>query len=155
MKDSDFHIELLIDISQAPYRLLELADPSKKSIDKYLYKGECYIATQDKKLIGVIILQAKTINNIEIKNIAIAPEHQGKGFGKHLLRFATRQSKRKGYKKLIIGTGNSSLSQLALYQKEGFEIREVNKDYFLEKYPQKLYENGIQCKHQLVLEKNL
>lgn len=155
MKDSDFHIELLIDLSQAPYRLLELADPSKKSIDKYLYKGECYIATQDKNLVGVIILQAKTINNIEIKNVAIAPEYQGRGFGKLLLRFATRQSKRKGYKKLIIGTGNSSLSQLALYQKEGFEIADIKRDHYIEKYSQKLYENGIQCKHQIVLEKEL
>jgi hypothetical protein len=47
-------------------------------------------------------------------------------------------------KALWVGTGNSSLSQLALYQKCGFRIREIESGFF-ESYPEPIVENGIRC----------
>ena len=42
-----------------------------------------------------------------------------------------------------------------VYQKEGFEMKEIVKDFFLYNYDKPIYENGIQCKHMIILNKNL
>ncbi len=155
MKGTDFHIEALIDKSQAPYRLLLLADPSRDMIKEYLEKGDSYIALSNGELVGVIVLMARSLSEIEIVNVAVAEEARNKGYGKLLLRFAIKNAKKRGYKKISIGTGNSSLSQLALYQKEGFEISGLIPNHYINNYQQPLYENGIQCKHKILLEKKL
>ena len=59
---------------------------------------------------------------VEIKNIAVREDRQGQGLGKKLLQEAIRVAKNKGYERIEIGTGNSSIGQLALYQKCGFRI---------------------------------
>jgi aminoglycoside 6'-N-acetyltransferase I len=87
--------------------------------------------------------------------MAISELFQGNGFGKQLLQFAEEISQQSGYKKLIIGTGNSSIAQLALYQKAGFEIVRIEKDFFVKNYKQPIMENGIPCKHMIILEKEL
>jgi ribosomal protein S18 acetylase RimI-like enzyme len=66
---------------------------------------------------------------VEIKNIAIAEKHQGKGLGTILLNDALDRSKLKGFKKVIIGTGNSSVGQLHLYKKVGFRITDIKPNF--------------------------
>ena len=90
-----------------------------------------------------------------LKNIAIDKAFQGRGFGKRLLKYADEISRQSNYNQLIIGTGNSSIGQLYLYQVQGFEIDHIEKDYFLYNYHNPFFENGIQCKHKVVLVKQL
>ena len=73
------------------------------------------------------------LNTLEIINIAIDPNYQGKGYAKKLLKFAINNAKNKGFKHIEIGTANSSINQLALYQKVGFIINYIDKDFFLKK----------------------
>lgn len=155
MKDSRLHIEQTKEDSDIPFDLLESADPSRIRIDEYLKTGSCYVAKVDSKVIGVLVLHQIDTTSMEVKNIAIDESEQGKGFGKALLRYAELVSRALGFEKLVIGTGNSSLAQLALYQKEGFEIREIQRDFFIRNYTEPIFENGIQCKHMIILEKNL
>jgi len=68
-----------------PYHLLELADPSRKVIDDYLPGSEIYLSENSAEIIGVYVLSPpEALNPIEIKNIAVLPEFQGKGFGKKI-----------------------------------------------------------------------
>lgn len=113
------------------------------------------MAKVDSKVIGVFVLHQIDSTSIEVKNIAVDQNEQGKGFGKALLRYAELVCRELGFEKLVIGTGNSSLNQLALYQKEGFEMCDIQKDFFLKNYTEPIFENGIQCKHMVILEKNL
>lgn len=149
------HIELLSKNYKIPYDLLLMADPSKTRVQMYLKSSSCFLAILESEVVGVLVLDEVNPKTAEIKNIAVRESEQGKGFGKQLLRFAEQLSRRRGYKKLIIGTGNSSLRQLALYQKEGFELDRVEKNFFLENYDKPIVENGIPCKHLLILEKKL
>lgn len=132
-----------------------MADPSKIQIDSYLETGTCYVAKMDFKTVGVLVLNHIDSARIEIKNIAIAESQQGKGLGKALLRNAEMISRELGYQTLVIGTGNSSIGQLALYQKEGFEIAKIDKDFFIRNYTEPIFENGIPCKHMIILEKEI
>ena len=126
-----------------PYDLLELADPSKEHIDSYLFSGTCYLAKINEKLIGVMVLEEVNANSIEIKNIAISSFHQKMGFGTRLLRYAEEISQKQGYSTLIISTGNSSIHQLLLYQKKGFEINKIKKNYFIQNYHEVIYELSL------------
>lgn len=153
--NKDFTIEQVGSYQQIPFDLLELADPSQIQVNNYVKNGDCYVVRQGTTVIGVTVLNKLNSTSIEIKNIAIKTSFQGKGFGKLLLRYVDKISAQAGYKKLIIGTGNSSIGQLALYQKEGFEISYIKKNFFVENYTDSIFENGIQCKHMIILEKEL
>lgn len=152
---SKLKIKALADGEAIPFDLLELADPSRKQIESYLKTSSCHIITYENLAIGVLVLQAIDSTRIEIKNIAILPSEQGKGLGTQLLNYAEEYCRKEAYKSLIIGTGNSSIGQLALYQKLGFEIAEIKHRFFLEHYSEPIFENGIQCKHMIVLKKDL
>ena len=141
---------------QTPYELLLLADPSKKLIDEYLKQSDVFIAGQNEETIGVIVLFPLTAETVEIKNIAVKPELQGQGIGSYLIENVIKVAAiLKKYKNICIGTANSSIGQLYLYQKLGFEISEVRKDFFTDNYPEPIYENGIQAKHMLILTRQL
>ena len=141
---------------EIPYELLLLADPSKKLIDEYLDRSDVFTARQNGETIGVIVLFPITTETIEIKNVAVKPGMQGQGIGSYLIenviKFATDLNK---YKSICIGTANSSIGQLYLYQKLGFEISEIKRDFFTNNYTEPIYENGIQAKHLVVLTRQL
>lgn len=80
---------------------------------------------------------------------------QGQGLRTRLLLDAIERSKNSDYKKIIIGTGNSSLGQLYLYQKVGFRITQVKPDFFVKNYENEIWENGLQCKDKVVLTKEI
>ncbi|WP_102026723.1 GNAT family N-acetyltransferase [Salirhabdus sp. Marseille-P4669] len=138
-----------------PMDILLLADPSQKLIEKYLLNGQCYVAEQNSIFIGAYVLLAKTCNTIEIMNIAISEKYQGKGIGKKLIKHAVTVSKEKGFTRIEIGTGNSSIGQLALYQKCGFRFVEIEKDFFLKNYEEPIFENGIPCLDMIRLRMQL
>lgn len=138
-----------------PYDLLLLADPSVIAINTYLSLSELYVMEQGRQIIGSYVLHTNDPEEVEIKNIAVNPAWQGKGFGKILLQDATQRARANGFRRLVIGTGNSSIAQLYLYQRQGFEITGIRKDYFMMHYQESIYENGIQCKHLVMLEKRL
>lgn len=141
--------------SERPWDLLLLADPSKKIVESYLKSGETYIALNEDKIIGVYVLVKQSNDTCELKNIAVAEQHQGQGLGKTLVLDAIKIAKQLGAKKIEVGTGNSSLSQLALYQKCGFRITEVEKDFFVKNYPEEIIENGIKCVDMIRLSLDL
>lgn len=155
MTNSNLNFELLNRTQDIPYDLLELADPSRIQVESYLKTGTCYIAKFESEIIGVIVLNRVDPTTIEIKNIAVRESEQGKGYGKALLKYSEQVSRESGYKKMVIGTGNSSIGQLALYQKEGFKFARIKRNFFLQNYTEPIFENGIQCKHMILLEKNL
>ncbi|MBO6516771.1 MAG: GNAT family N-acetyltransferase [Bacteroidia bacterium] len=151
----NLHIDPITDSEEIPFDLLELADPSREQIELYLNTGTCYIAKSDSQVVGVLVLVQVGAGTVEIKNIAVKESEQGKGYGKALLQYSDKTSRELGFEKLLIGTGNSSLAQLALYQREGFEIDRVVKNFFVKNYAEPIFENGIQCKHMVILVKDL
>jgi ribosomal protein S18 acetylase RimI-like enzyme len=138
-----------------PMELLLKADPSTKLIEEYLNRGECFIAETKTQIIGVYVLLPTRPSTVEIVNIAVSEQYQGKGIGKLLVLDAIKTAKSKGFKTIEIGTGNSSISQLALYQKCGFRIVGVDIDFFVRHYPIEIEENGIHCRDMIRLSQDL
>jgi ribosomal protein S18 acetylase RimI-like enzyme len=139
----------------APIDLLLVADPSQNLVEEYIARGICYVAEDSQKLVGVYVLLPTRPETVELVNIAVVESQQGKGIGKRLVLHALKVAKELGFKTIEIGTGNSSVGQLVLYQKCGFRIVGVDRDFFIRHYPEEIYENGIQCRDMIRLSKDL
>lgn len=148
-------IRLLEKDEKIPYDLLLLADETIEAIDKYIHQSDIYVFELENKMIAVFALQTISSDTVEIKNIALDTAFQGQGIGQELLKDAISRAKEKGFKKIIIGTGDAGIKQLYLYQKVGFEIYEIKHRFFINNYPEPIFENGIQLKHMIVLKKDL
>ncbi|MCA9813938.1 MAG: GNAT family N-acetyltransferase [Candidatus Obscuribacterales bacterium] len=140
---------------EIPYHLLLEADPSRELVDAYLKDAKLRLAYLNDKLVGVYVLRAAENRIVEIMNISIETNLQGRGFGKHLILDAVNLAKSLGALELIVATGNSSISQLAFYQKCGFRISKIVPDHFLKHYPEKIIEDGIWCRDQIILSMDL
>ncbi|TRZ38566.1 GNAT family N-acetyltransferase [Niallia circulans] len=134
----------------APIKLLLSADPSHEHINDYLRRGNCYVAEDDSKLQGVYVLLPTKPGTVELVNIAVEDTLQNRGIGKLLVKDATRRARLEGFKKIEVGTGNSSVDQLAFYQKCGFRIVGVEFDFFAD-YEDEIIENGIKCRDMIRL----
>lgn len=149
------NIRLLAYREPPPMALLLLADPSEKLVNEYLSRGQCMVAEEGGLIIGVYVLLPTRPETIEIVNIAVAESEQGRGIGKKLVIHAIETSRQLGYKTIEIGTGNSGVGQLALYQKCGFRITGIDRDFFIRHYDEPIYENGIQVVDMVRLSQDL
>ena len=138
-----------------PFDLLLLADPSRELVEEYLAIGDCRVAEIEGAVIGVYVLIKLDAHTLEIINIAVNEAMQGRGIGKELIRDAVQIAKDRGYKTIEIGTGNSSIGQLLLYQKCGFRMTDVIEDFFVDNYDEEIFENGIQCRDMVRLSLEL
>lgn len=138
-----------------PINLLLLADPSQKLVEDYIKRGECFVAEIEHHIVGVYVLLPTRPDTVELVNVAVTESMHGQGIGKQLVSHAIETARSKGYKTIEIGTGNSSIGQLALYQKCGFRMVGVDLDFFIRHYAEEIYENGIQCRDMIRLSMDL
>ncbi len=138
-----------------PLDLLLMADPSEKLVREYILRGTCFIMNLDGIIIGTYVLIPTRPETVEIVNVAVNENYRGKGYGKKLVLHAIETAKREGYKTIEIGTGNSGVIQLALYQKCGFRMTSIDRDFFIRHYDEPIFENGIQVIDMVRLSQDL
>jgi GNAT superfamily N-acetyltransferase len=155
MAELNYKTRQLCKDEKVPYDLLLLADETVEGINKYIFDCEIYVLEQGNQIIAVYALQVLSKEEAEIENIAVAKECQGHGIGKSLLKDATDRAKAKGFKRLIVGTGDISGMPLCFYLKEGFERYAVKKDFFVKKYSKPIYDHGVQLRDMVMLKKEL
>lgn len=138
--------------AEAPWPLLLLADPCREQVARYLPQSRVLALAEEGVVRGVLTLTARSWGVVEITNLAVAEEWQGRGLGRRLLEAAIDTARSVGALRLDICTGNSSLAQLGMYQRMGFRIASVEHDYFSLNYPEPIIENGIRCRDRLRLD---
>ena len=94
--------------------LLLLADEQENMIDHYLEKGTMYVL-EDGNVKAECVVTDEGNGILEIKNIAVDPENQGKGYGKALIDFLASKYADE-YSVLQVGTGDSPLT-IPFYEK--------------------------------------
>ena len=134
--------------------LLLTADPSETFINEYWPKTLAFAAWHGDTIIGIVLLLPLSSTEAELKNIAVKSEYQCKGIARDLIHEIKIEAKSKGFSNLVIGTGNSSFHQMKLYQRCGFRMKSIERDFFL-KYPDRLMENNIQCLDLIWLDLSL
>lgn len=130
--------------------LLLLADEQGDMIDHYLEKGTMYILNDDDvKAECVVTDEGNRI--LEIKNIAVNPEFQGKGYGKKLIDFLT-EFYSEDFDTLQVGTGDSPLT-VPFYEKCGFKRHHTIKNFFTDKYDHPIFEDGVQLIDMIYMQR--
>lgn len=92
---------------------------------------------------------------VELVNVAVREDMQGNGIGKRLVLHAVGTAREAGFRSIELGTGNSSVGQLRLYQKCGFRIVGEDIDFLVRHYDQPIFENGIECRDMIRLKQDL
>ncbi|WP_417347094.1 GNAT family N-acetyltransferase [Ferrimonas sp.] len=146
----------LVEVSptQLPMSLLLEADPCEEKIQGYLDRCWGFAAKQQDAYLGACLVLPGQNGTAEILNLAVQPGFQGKGIGTSLLRWTLKQLSAKGTSRVALGTGSFG-PQLTFYQRLGFRVTEVQRDYFLTHYPEPLFEQGIQHRDRLWLSLDL
>ena len=132
--------------------LLLLADEQENMIDRYLEKGTMY-ALEDGNVKAECVVTDEDNGILEIKNIATAPEYQGKGYGKALIDFVAAKYKGK-YSILQVGTGDSPLT-VPFYEKSGFARSHSIENFFIDNYDHPIFEGGVQLTDMIYLQKKI
>lgn len=127
----------------APIELLLLADPSEEKIRSYLSGSKCFVASIDELVVGACVVQPVGTDTYELMSIAVSPAHQKSGYGTALLKWVIDFFRQPGIQQLEVGTGTFGY-QLAFYQRQGFRVTSIDHDFFINNYPEPIFEDGIQ-----------
>lgn len=143
----------IIDNDKTKYMdLLLIADEQADMIEKYLYRGEMFALRDDNEIKAVCIVTQEQSGIYEIKNIAVVPLYQRKGYGRKLISFIAGYCKNGA--ELYVGTGDTPAT-LHFYEKCGFEKSHVVKNFFTDNYDHPIYENGQQLMDMIYLKRKL
>ncbi|KGX84592.1 GNAT family N-acetyltransferase [Pontibacillus marinus] len=157
MKQANKHVRLtFIQDHQRHYYMeyLLLADESEIVISEYINDGDMFAVYAGELLVGVALFTFHSDQIVELKNIAISPTYRGQGVGKAVIQEACSLYRGQGLYKMIVGTANSSIANIAFYQKVGFRMAEVKRDFFLN-YPEPIFEDGIRALDMIMFDKIL
>ena len=133
-------------------KLLLLADEQESMIDRYLDRGVMYVLDDD-GVKGECIVTDEGDGICEIKNIAVDSEFQGRGYGRALIGFVEK-TYGGSHTILQVGTGDSPLT-VPFYEKCGFVYSHRVRDFFIDNYPEPIYECGIRLRDMIYLRKSL
>lgn len=154
MKEPELEFILHTNENNLPYALLLLADETKEAIDKYIYDSEVYRVKAENETIAAFCLYEADNNWIELKNIAVSPAFQGKGFGSKIISHIKSLCKSK-YASILVGTADCAHAQIRFYEKNDFQKYGVRENFYIENYPDPIIENGVQLKDMILLKYEL
>lgn len=149
---ADMKIREIIDRKKAYLNLLLLADEQEDMIDRYLERGTMYVL-EDNEVKAECVVTDEGGGILELKNIAVVPDCQGKGYGKDLVNFLVR-TYREQYAVLQVGTGDSP-STIPFYEACGFRRHRLVKNFFTDHYDHPIYECGVQLVDMVYLQREL
>jgi GNAT superfamily N-acetyltransferase len=142
---------------RAPLRwLFELAEDSADQLDAYIGAGRVLVAEAGDEVVGHLQLtETGRPGELEVKNMAVAPRHQGRGVGRALVAAALGVARAKGRSTLIVATAAADIGNLRFYQRLGFRMRSVERDAFSEAtgYPPGIVLDGIELRDRVWLDR--
>ena len=132
--------------------LLLLADEQEDMIDRYLERGTMYVL-EDDGVKAECVVTDEGDGILELKNLAVEPAFQGRGYGKNMVDFLVRTYKEQ-YTVLQVGTGDSP-STIPFYESCGFRRHHLVKNFFTDHYDYPIYECGVQLVDMVYLQREL
>ena len=132
--------------------LLLLADEQEDMIGRYLESGTMFVL-DDNGIKGECVITDQGNGILEIKNLAVEPDSQKKGYGRALIEFIADKY-RDRYSVLQVGTGDSPLT-VPFYEKCGFTRHHTVKNFFTDNYDHPIFECGVQLVDMVYLQRDL
>ncbi len=138
--------------------LLLLADESQEQVRSYMHDGELYaFVGQDARAIGIVLTIPAEEGGVELKAVAVDGSQQNRGLGRRMLTAVLEELRGRGVRRVIVGTANAGIGQLAYYQKAGFRLQRIERDFFspARGYPAVMEDNGIRLRDMVWMDLEL
>ena len=132
--------------------LLLLADEQEDMVDRYLERGTMYVL-EDDGIKAECVVTDEGAGVLELKNIAVEPGFQGRGYGRALVDFLVKTYGGQ-YSVLQVGTGDSP-STIPFYEFCGFRRHHLVKNFFTDHYDHPIYECGVQLVDMVYLQREI
>lgn len=129
--------------------LLIIGDESERMIDRYLDRGRLFVGRYDGIPVAVCVTVDAGNSTVEIKNLAVNPEYQRKGFGRKMLEHVEHTNHGQ---EIILGTGETP-STIRFYQSCGYVYFHRIPDFFTDNYPDPIIEEGVTLRDMIYLRK--
>ena len=135
--------------------LLLLADESLQQVRSYMDSGDLYVyARKDAGVIGIVLAIPIDADAVELKAVAVDQHKQGRGNGTLMLRETLLELRARGYRRAVVGTANAAIGQLAFYQKAGFRMLKIERDFFSPDrgYAEMMIDSGIRLRDMVWMD---
>lgn len=138
--------------------LFLLADDSMVCVRSYYQTGVLLVLRADDGAVrGLTLVVHGADGSVELKAVAVARELHGRGVGRRMLGLVLSELRNAGVRRVTVGTASSGIGQLAFYQKTGFRLRRIERDFFTTAsgYPPGIEENGIALRDMVWMDQDL
>jgi len=123
-------------------------------LENALLHETCYIAFRHDNIVGAFILAAVQ-NKTELVSFGIAAEFKLNLAGQALLMHALGKAKSRGADNMQVGISNAHIDLFTFFQKNGFRISGIEKDYYYDATLSRKSKNGITLRDRLILSISL
>lgn len=135
--------------------LFSEADDSESEIASYRDLGEVLIALDDVKIVGHVQIVGHA-GVAEIKSIAVLENRRSTGIGTALIQAALGRCREMDAPLVRVATAAASTDALKFYQRQGFRLRRIIRDFYLPERGYRPYVlNGIPLLDEVILELEL
>ncbi|HKS57916.1 MAG TPA: GNAT family N-acetyltransferase [Steroidobacteraceae bacterium] len=138
--------------------LLLLADESLEQVRSYMQRGDLFaFADREGEAVGIVLTIPDEHGSVELKAVAVDAARQNLGIGRRMLAAVLEELRRRGVRRAIVGTANAGIGQLAYYQKAGFRLLRIERDFFspARGYPAVMEDNGIRLRDMVWMDLDL
>ncbi len=101
-------------------RIGRLPAPMTADYAGLIEAGLVHVADAGAGVEGLIVL-VPAVDHVLVENVAVAPEHQGRGLGRALMAFAERRAREAGVRELRLYTNERMTENLGFYPALGYE----------------------------------
>jgi predicted N-acetyltransferase YhbS len=136
--------------------LFALAEDSERELASYIDAGVVLVARSGTEVIGHLQLVPGELEDVvEIKNMAVAEAHQGRGIGRRLVAAAIDRARAEGETTMLVATAAADIGNLRFYQRLGFRMVSIERDAFTPAtgYPAGLLIDGIELRDRVWLSR--
>jgi GNAT superfamily N-acetyltransferase len=151
----DVRVETFTGAREDLRALFELAEDSAAELDSYLHAGRVLVAMVGETTVGHLQLVDTAPGQVEIKNMAVREDLQGRGVGRRLVEVAVALAAERGAREMLVATAAADVGNLRFYQRQGFRMCAVERDAFTPAtgYPAGLQIDGIPLRDRVWLDR--
>lgn len=138
--------------------LLLLADESLQQVRSYIDHGDLFaFVERDGATVGIVLTIPEADGSVELRAVAVDEARQNLGIGSRMLAAVLDELRRRGVPRAVVGTANAGIGQLAYYQKAGFRLLRIERDFFspARGYPAVMEDNGIRLRDMVWMDLDL
>lgn len=145
-----FEIKEIFSDKRSYLDLLLIGDEQEDMIDRYIDRCRLFIGFDSGIPCACCAITMESHGRIEVKNLAVNPEHRRKGYGRRMLQHIEGLLPDSSVE---LGTGETP-STLLFYHSCGYRYSHRIHNFFTDNYDHPIIEEGVTLRDMVYLTKN-